>query len=239
MAVGLAFLLAIAGTFVFAYRAGRHARQIRTENEPIRGWMSVPFIAHTHHVPASVLFQAIGVLPGEPHDRRCRTAGDPPRGASNQNHTGARRFRVEPPYRRQRVICHRIARQTSGSWSVPRRQARSRRLAKRWALQRQRRRLPVEMPPDAGFRLAWWPALVSTESSAIWNGRPDFCAGTGNRLFGSATWKPGIPVSCRRNWRRHPCSRSPSSVRFGDRGKAAAFGLRRSGDSIRSCTWWR
>ena len=70
MAVGLAFLLAIAGTFVFAYRAGRHARQIRTENEPIRGWMSVPFIAHTHHVPASVLFQAIGVLPREPHDRR-------------------------------------------------------------------------------------------------------------------------------------------------------------------------
>ena len=70
LAVGLAFLLAIAGTFVFAYRAGRHVRQIRTENEPIRGWMSVPFIAHTHHVPASVLFQAIGVHPREPHDRR-------------------------------------------------------------------------------------------------------------------------------------------------------------------------
>ena len=70
MAVGLAFLLAIAGTFVFASRAGRHARQIRTENEPIRGWMSVPFIAHTHHVPASVLFQAIGVPPREPLDRR-------------------------------------------------------------------------------------------------------------------------------------------------------------------------
>ncbi|MGD0776102.1 MAG: hypothetical protein ABSC05_25080 [Candidatus Solibacter sp.] len=70
MAVGLAFLLAITGTFVFAYRAGRHARQIRSENEPIRGWMSVPFIAHTHHVPANVLFQAIGVVPREPHDRR-------------------------------------------------------------------------------------------------------------------------------------------------------------------------
>jgi uncharacterized membrane protein len=70
LAVGLAFLLAIAGTFVFAYRAGRHARQIRAENEPIRGWMSVPFIAHSHHVPASVLFQAIGVLPRQPHDRR-------------------------------------------------------------------------------------------------------------------------------------------------------------------------
>ena len=70
MAFGLAFLLAITGTFVFVSRAGRHARQVRTENEPIRGWMSVPFIAHTHHVPASVLFQAIGVLPREPRDRR-------------------------------------------------------------------------------------------------------------------------------------------------------------------------
>jgi hypothetical protein len=70
VALGLAFLVAIAGTFVFASMAGRHARQIRIENEPIRGWMSVPFIAHTHHVPASVLFQAIGVLPREPHDRR-------------------------------------------------------------------------------------------------------------------------------------------------------------------------
>lgn len=70
MAVGLAFLLAIAGTVVFASRAGQHARQIRAENEPIRGWMSVPFIAHTHHVPAAALFQAVGVVPREPHDRR-------------------------------------------------------------------------------------------------------------------------------------------------------------------------
>jgi hypothetical protein len=68
--VALAFILAIAVTFVFAYRAGRHARQIRMENEPIHAWMSVPFIAHTHHVPASLLFQAIGVHPQQPHDRR-------------------------------------------------------------------------------------------------------------------------------------------------------------------------
>ena len=70
LAVGLAFVVAITGTFVFASRAGRQARQIRTENEPISAWMSVPFIAHTHHVPASVLFQAIGVHPQEPRDRR-------------------------------------------------------------------------------------------------------------------------------------------------------------------------
>ena len=70
LAVGLAFILAITGTFVFAYRAGRRARHIHSENEPIRAWMSVPFIAHTHHVPVDTLFQAIAVLPREPHDRR-------------------------------------------------------------------------------------------------------------------------------------------------------------------------
>jgi hypothetical protein len=70
LAVALAFVLAIAVTFLFAYRAGRQARQFRTANEPIREWMSIPFIAHTHHVSAPVLFQAIGVQPPDPHDRR-------------------------------------------------------------------------------------------------------------------------------------------------------------------------
>lgn len=70
LAVGLAFLLAVTCTFVFASRAGRQVRRIRAANEPIRAWMSIPFIAHSHHVPASVLFQAIGIHPQEPHDRR-------------------------------------------------------------------------------------------------------------------------------------------------------------------------
>ena len=70
LAVGLAFVLAITCTFVFASRARWRVRQFRTENEPIHAWMSVPFVAHTHHVPAAVLFQAIGVHPQEPHDRR-------------------------------------------------------------------------------------------------------------------------------------------------------------------------
>ena len=65
----LALILAIAGTFVFGFRAGRHARRIRWQNEPIHAWMSVPFIAHTHHVPAEVLYKAIG-LPPLQHDRR-------------------------------------------------------------------------------------------------------------------------------------------------------------------------
>ena len=70
MAVGLAFVLAITGSLVFASRARWRVRQFRTENEPIHAWMSVPFIAHAHHVPSSMLFEAIGVHPQEPHDRR-------------------------------------------------------------------------------------------------------------------------------------------------------------------------
>jgi hypothetical protein len=67
--LGIAFALAIGGTFFFAYRAGRQARHFHSANEPIRPWMSIPFIAHTRHVPAPVLFQAIGVQP-DPKDRR-------------------------------------------------------------------------------------------------------------------------------------------------------------------------
>jgi hypothetical protein len=69
LVLGLAFALAITGTFVFAFRAGKQVRRIHSANDPIRPWMSVPFIAHMRHVPAPVLFQAIG-LPPDPHDRR-------------------------------------------------------------------------------------------------------------------------------------------------------------------------
>jgi hypothetical protein len=69
LVLAAAFCVAIAGTFIFAFRAGRHARRLHYENEPIRPWMSVPFIAHTHHVPAADLYRAIGVEPQQ-HDRR-------------------------------------------------------------------------------------------------------------------------------------------------------------------------
>ncbi len=65
--VGL--IVAIAFTFVFGYRAGRHARFIRWENEPVRAWMSIPFIAHTHHVAPEILYRAIGLTP-QPKDHR-------------------------------------------------------------------------------------------------------------------------------------------------------------------------
>ena len=65
----VAFVFAIAIVFVFGYRAGRHAHLMHWANSPVRAWMSVPFIAHTHHVRPDALFQAIGVKP-HPHDRR-------------------------------------------------------------------------------------------------------------------------------------------------------------------------
>jgi hypothetical protein len=70
LVIGLAFVVAISGTFVFGSRARRQARLIQAENEPIQSWMSVPFIAHAHHVPVAALFQAIGVQPQQPRDRR-------------------------------------------------------------------------------------------------------------------------------------------------------------------------
>ena len=38
-------------------------------DEPIQGWMTVGFVAHSYHVPAHILYQAIG-LPHRPPDRR-------------------------------------------------------------------------------------------------------------------------------------------------------------------------
>ena len=66
----LALVLAVLATFGFAVRAHRQFRAMRAQNEPIRAWMSVPFIAHAHHVPAAALFESIGVTPQQPRDRR-------------------------------------------------------------------------------------------------------------------------------------------------------------------------
>ena len=68
-ALVLALAVAIAGTFFFGYRVGRHAHRMRLESESIRPWMTVPFVAHTHHVRPDVLYTALGVEPRE-HDRR-------------------------------------------------------------------------------------------------------------------------------------------------------------------------
>jgi hypothetical protein len=38
-------------------------------DQPIQGWMSLGFVAHSYHVPPYVLYQALG-LPRKPPDRR-------------------------------------------------------------------------------------------------------------------------------------------------------------------------
>jgi hypothetical protein len=65
----LGFCVAVAATLFFGYRAGRTARHVGWQNEPIQPWMSVPFVAHTHHTRSELLFQAIHVQPN-PRDRR-------------------------------------------------------------------------------------------------------------------------------------------------------------------------
>jgi hypothetical protein len=69
VALGVAFVAAIALLAIFGYRAARSAREMLREEQPVHAWMSVPFIAHTHHVHTGVLYAAIGVEPRE-HDRR-------------------------------------------------------------------------------------------------------------------------------------------------------------------------
>jgi hypothetical protein len=39
------------------------ARQFQTDVELIRDWMTIPFIAHTYHVPPKVLFDALNISP--------------------------------------------------------------------------------------------------------------------------------------------------------------------------------
>jgi hypothetical protein len=64
----LSLVLTVAIVCLFAFRAFEHIPHRRVD-EPIRPWMSVPYIAHSYHVPPHVLFQAIG-LPRKPPDKR-------------------------------------------------------------------------------------------------------------------------------------------------------------------------
>jgi len=68
--VALAFILALLFAGLFLARAVRpviywHYHQ----DEPIRGWMNVGYVAHSYNVPPHVLYQALG-LPHKPPDKR-------------------------------------------------------------------------------------------------------------------------------------------------------------------------
>jgi hypothetical protein len=68
--VAVAFLLSLSVAVFFVVRAVRpliywHYHQ----DEPIRGWMNLGYVAHSYHVRPHVLHQALG-LPDKPPDKR-------------------------------------------------------------------------------------------------------------------------------------------------------------------------
>jgi hypothetical protein len=68
--VALAFLLSLSVAVFFVIRAVRPAIYWHYhQDEPIRGWMNVGYVAHSYHVPPHVLYQALG-LPPKPPDKR-------------------------------------------------------------------------------------------------------------------------------------------------------------------------
>jgi len=67
--IGL-FLVALFAAGFFGFRAVRRAIYWNAHRDVvIKPWMSVPYVAHSYHVPPRVLFEAIGLEP-TPHDKR-------------------------------------------------------------------------------------------------------------------------------------------------------------------------
>lgn len=64
------FLVAVVVTSLLMVRAVRRAVYWRFHrDEPIRAWMSVPYVAHSYRVPPHVLYKAID-LPQDKRDKR-------------------------------------------------------------------------------------------------------------------------------------------------------------------------
>ena len=69
LVVGL-FLLLVGFTVTKTVHTIRHLGHWRVHrDEPIRGWMTIGYVAHSYHVPQHVLYEALG-LPDKPHDKR-------------------------------------------------------------------------------------------------------------------------------------------------------------------------
>ena len=65
----IALIGALAATGLMTVHTVRHAIHMRRATEPLRPWMSIPYIARSHHIPAHDLYQAAG-LPPDRRDRR-------------------------------------------------------------------------------------------------------------------------------------------------------------------------
>src|SRR5437763_2833980 len=65
------FLVAVVVTSLLMVRAVRRAAYWRSHRDvPIRAWMSVPYVAHSYRVPPHVLYEALGLRPVPPPDKR-------------------------------------------------------------------------------------------------------------------------------------------------------------------------
>lgn len=58
-----ALLISLAVAAVFAMRAMEAGRLTQAGGEGIRAWMSIPYIAHSQHVPQRTLWEALGIAP--------------------------------------------------------------------------------------------------------------------------------------------------------------------------------
>jgi hypothetical protein len=54
---------------VLAFRAFHLGGHVRGTDEPLRPWMTVPYIAHSRHVSQDLLWTALGI-PAHLHDHR-------------------------------------------------------------------------------------------------------------------------------------------------------------------------
>ena len=65
-----AFLLVAIVTGLSALRTVRRAiYSSHHRDEPIRSWMTLPYVVHSYDVSPSILYEALGI-PHPPHDRR-------------------------------------------------------------------------------------------------------------------------------------------------------------------------
>src|SRR6185369_4345125 len=67
--VAAAFLFVLGFTGFYVYRVVRDAIYWQYhEDEPIQGWMTVDYVAHSYHVPPHILYKSLG-LPHKPPNK--------------------------------------------------------------------------------------------------------------------------------------------------------------------------
>ena len=66
----LALTVAVALAGLMTLHTIRHAIRLHHTREAVRPWMTVPYIARSHHVPAGMLYQALRLTPPEGRDHR-------------------------------------------------------------------------------------------------------------------------------------------------------------------------